>query len=86
MQRLRPMPRNVTMTPVHTTPERFGRLKRVYIECTLDQAIPLELQRVMQKAVPPDRTITMQAGHSPFLSAPAELTSHLEEIAKWAGV
>ncbi len=86
MQRLRPMPRNVTMTPIHTTPERFGRLKRVYIECTLDQAIPLELQRVMQKAVPPDRTITMQAGHSPFLSAPEELARHFEEIAKWTGV
>lgn len=86
MQRLRPMPRNVTMTPVHTTAGRFGRVKRVYIECTLDQAIPLELQRSMEKALPPDRTIIMQTGHSPFLSAPAELTSHLEDIASWAGV
>ncbi len=85
-QRLKAMPRTVTMTPVTTSPERYGSLKRVYIECTLDQAIPLSLQRDMQKALPPDRVITMETGHSPFLSAPGELAKHLEDIARWAGV
>jgi pimeloyl-ACP methyl ester carboxylesterase len=85
-RRLKAMPRNVTMTPVRTTPQRFGRLKRVYIECTLDQAIPLDLQRYMEKALPPDRTITMQTGHSPFLSAPDELAGHFEDIAKWVAL
>jgi len=85
-KRLRIMPRNVTMTPVATTAERYGSLKRVYIECTLDRAIPINLQRYMQRALPPDRVITMETGHSPFLSAPDELAGHFEDIAKWAGV
>jgi pimeloyl-ACP methyl ester carboxylesterase len=85
-KRLRPMPRNVTMTPVKTTPERYGSLKRVYIECTMDRAISLNLQRHMQKALPPDRVVTMETGHSPFLSAPEALAGHLEDIARWAGL
>lgn len=84
MARLRPMPRVITTTPVHTTSERFGRVRRVYIECTRDQAIPIELQRYMQKMLPPARTITMETGHSPFLSEPEQLTAHLEDVSEWA--
>ena len=84
-ERLRPMPRAIGMTPVHHTPERYGKVKRVYIECTRDQAITIDLQRYMTKTLPPDRVVTMETGHSPFISAPEELARNLEEIAAWAG-
>lgn len=81
MERLRPMPRIISTTPVHTTQERFGSVPRVYIECTKDNAITLAMQRYMQRELPPRATITLQTGHSPFLSAPEELAGHLLDIA-----
>jgi hypothetical protein len=79
------MPRTISMTPVHHSPERYGKVKRVYIECTRDQAITIELQRYMIKTLPPHKVVTMETGHSPFISAPEALAQHFEDIAKWAG-
>lgn len=81
MERLRPMPRIIATTPVSTTAERFGSVPRVYIECTKDNAITLAMQRYMQRELPPRASIAMATGHSPFLSAPEELTRHLMDIA-----
>jgi pimeloyl-ACP methyl ester carboxylesterase len=60
-----------------TTPQRFGRLPRVYIECTEDKAIPLSVQRKMQSDVPGAKVVSMSASHSPFFSKPAELADIL---------
>lgn len=81
MERLRPMPRIISTTPVHTTAERYGSVPRVYIECTKDNAITLAIQRYIQRELPPRTTLTMHTGHSPFLSAPEELAGHLLDIA-----
>jgi pimeloyl-ACP methyl ester carboxylesterase len=68
--------------PVVTTAERWGRIPRYYIECARDRAITLKLQRAMQQASPCRRTFSLDTDHSPFFSAPAELTEILDQIAK----
>lgn len=68
-------------TPVHLTEANFGRVPRVYIECFQDQAIRLPTQRQLQANNPCIRVISMDAGHSPFMSRPVELAQHLDSIA-----
>jgi pimeloyl-ACP methyl ester carboxylesterase len=67
--------------PMQITAENFGRVPRIYIETEHDNAIPLTLQRLMQKTLPCSRVITMATDHSPAHSAPEELASHLHSIA-----
>lgn len=69
-------------TPLAVTDERFGRVPRAYIECTLDQAITLPLQREMQRMLPCDPVFTLETDHSPFYSAPDKLAETLLAIAK----
>ena len=83
--RLRPQPKAVALAPVHLTPERFGRLPRVYIECTDDGIVPLAAQRRMQARLPCAEVITMPSDHSPFLCAPVELAGHLDRLARHFG-
>ena len=65
---------------MRTTPENFGRVRRVYIECTLDNALLPEAQKEMHTALPCERVISMEAGHSPFFSQPEALARHLMSI------
>jgi hypothetical protein len=65
---------------MRTTELNYGRVPRVYIECTEDQAIPIAKQREWYGVVPCQRVITMETDHSPFFSAPADLVAHLESI------
>lgn len=67
-------------TKVVTSPENYGRVKKVYIECLLDRAIPIAMQRRMYQNSPCDEVHTMNASHSPFLSKPRELADLLIEI------
>jgi pimeloyl-ACP methyl ester carboxylesterase len=71
--RLNPTPTCLFTTPVTLSGERYRRVPRVYIECLRDRAVPLELQRTMQAAVPCARVFSIDTDHSPFLSAPQEL-------------
>ena len=81
MERLRPQPLSISTTPVTLTEERFGSVPRWYIECTLDNAVKIGLQRQMVKLTP-CKVITMECGHSPFYSDPEDLVEHLEAIAR----
>lgn len=63
---------------LHLTPERWGRLPRTYVECTLDRTIPIESQRQMQRYSPGAKVATLEADHSPYLSKPVELADALE--------
>lgn len=75
--RLTPEPLKPLVTPLKITPDRFGRIPRVYIECTRDRTISLAAQRHMQEALPCDPVFTLDSAHSPFLSKPAELAELL---------
>ena len=68
-------------TEVVLTEERFGSIPRVYIECTDDRAISIELQRDMHAASGVDSVISIDSSHSPFLSMPQALAEHLATLA-----
>jgi len=68
-------------TPSKITAERFGRVRRIYIECADDRAITLATQRKMQQDVPGAERVSMAASHSPFFSQPEQLADILHSIA-----
>jgi pimeloyl-ACP methyl ester carboxylesterase len=68
-------------TPIHTTPDNFGRIPRVYIECLRDNAVLPALQKQMYGPLPCERVMSIDTDHSPFFSAPEALTRHLIEVA-----
>jgi len=66
---------------IRVTPERFGSVARYYIECLRDRVVPIELQREMCSTLPCQKVYSIDADHSPFFSAPQELTDILDRIA-----
>jgi pimeloyl-ACP methyl ester carboxylesterase len=65
--------------PLHSTPERFGRIPRVYIECLQDRAISIGAQRKFHAATPCE-VFTLDTDHSPFFSTPDELAAILTQL------
>ncbi|GAA6132188.1 alpha/beta fold hydrolase [Halopseudomonas sabulinigri] len=51
------------------TPERFGRLPRLYIEATQDRSVVLPVQRRMQLLVPGAEVVSLDCGHVPQVVA-----------------
>jgi pimeloyl-ACP methyl ester carboxylesterase len=64
-------------TPIRTSAANFGQVPRIYIECRRDRAVSLSEQRRMVRALPCQQVLSMDTDHSPFFSAPDELTAHL---------
>jgi pimeloyl-ACP methyl ester carboxylesterase len=74
-------------TALHNTPDRFGSVSKIYIECDQDQAIPIELQRMMWADAPGISVRSLPTDHSPFYSAPEELARLLQEATdEWHSV
>jgi hypothetical protein len=69
--------------PMRLTNEKFGRLRKVYIECLQDKAVTPAQQRIMYRLTPCDKVISMNASHSPFLSCPQELADILVSISEY---
>lgn len=65
------------VTPVAITPENFGQIPRVYIECLQDFVIGPMAQKRMYTALPCQQVMTLNTSHNPYLSAPRELANHL---------
>jgi pimeloyl-ACP methyl ester carboxylesterase len=78
--RLRPQALAALMTKVHLTEDRFGRIPRVYIECTDDHALSTEIQLDMIEKSPPVDVRRLHASHSPFLSMPDKLAEALSDL------
>ena len=72
-----PQPLAPFVTPVHVTRERFGSVPRFYVKCLQDQALAPSLQERMLAATPCQTVVSIDTDHSPFLSTPRELVSHL---------
>ncbi|MDE0780953.1 MAG: alpha/beta fold hydrolase [Alphaproteobacteria bacterium] len=77
MERLVPQATDPIKRTISTTPSRFGTVKRAYIECLQDRAIPIAMQRAMIGAQPCQKVFTINTDHSPFYSATDELAAHL---------
>ncbi len=80
-ERLVPQALAPFQTPVHTTPENWGRVPRAYVECLRDRAITPPIQRKMRAALPCRKVVTLDTDHSPFYSASQELADRLLDLA-----
>lgn len=75
------------ITDARGTRDRWGRVPRTFIRCTLDNVIPISLQdRMIREAdefTPENRfeVKTVAAGHSPFASQPEQLAAVLADLA-----
>lgn len=77
---LLPEPTLPLATPVHLTDANFGRVPRVYIECSRDRAITPPLQKQMHTASPCKQVLSIDTDHSPFFSRPDETVAHLRTL------
>ncbi|MFL5740304.1 MAG: alpha/beta fold hydrolase [Flavisolibacter sp.] len=68
------------ITPLELTEENFGRVPRVYIECTEDRAVTPFIQRKMYTETPCEKVYTLPTSHSPFFSRPKELVAILVNL------
>jgi pimeloyl-ACP methyl ester carboxylesterase len=69
-------------TTMRVTDERWGSKPRWFIECEQDRIMPIEGQRRLQALFPGTSTITLDADHSPFYSAPEKLAEALLLVAE----
>lgn len=78
---LRPEPLAGLVTPMQTSDDNFGSLPRVYVGCEQDNAITPSTQQTMHDRLPCEEVRSIDSSHSPFLSNPDALATHLDEIA-----
>lgn len=77
LEKIQPEPLAPMNTPVTVSAEKFGKVRKVYIETTQDNAVSSSLQKVMLERTPVDKVITLETGHSPFFVDPTGLTAAL---------
>lgn len=70
-----PFANKVTITSVN-----FGAVDKYYIHTTQDHAISLNLQNRMVASANITKEYSLNTGHSPFLSAPDQVTNTLIDI------
>jgi pimeloyl-ACP methyl ester carboxylesterase len=78
-EKLRPQRETGRRLVAQLTPERFGRVRRVYVEARLDRSVVLAMQQRMQALVPGARVLSIATGHAPQLSQPEALAHLLDE-------
>jgi pimeloyl-ACP methyl ester carboxylesterase len=83
--RLRPQPTRIYRDPLALSPERFGSVRKFYVEASQDRAVSPIYQRCMVERTPCETVFTLDTDHSPFLSRPAELADILMEVAGRVG-
>ena len=62
-------------TPVTLTDTNFGKVKKVYIHTTADNAVSYSLQQIMIDNTKVDKIYSLATSHSPFFSKPEELAT-----------
>ncbi|KCZ92464.1 alpha/beta fold hydrolase [Hyphomonas johnsonii] len=77
-----PEPAVAFTTPVAISGARYGSVRRAYVECLQDRAIPIKAQRMMQADLPCERVVTLDCDHSPFYAAPDALAEGLVGLAE----
>ncbi|WP_395065395.1 alpha/beta fold hydrolase [Paraburkholderia silvatlantica] len=84
VRRVRQQPMAPLLQPVAISDARSGSVPSVYIECLRDHAITPGYQRQMQAARSFEFVLSLDTGHSPFISAPVALANHLLTVAQFA--
>jgi pimeloyl-ACP methyl ester carboxylesterase len=67
-------------TPVTLSAEKFGKVPKVYIETTGDNAVSYLLQIIMQRNVAVDQHLWLHTSHAPFITMPNELAAILAKL------
>jgi pimeloyl-ACP methyl ester carboxylesterase len=80
--RLVPEPVSPFLVPLDVDIVALRRVPQFYIECLRDRAVPLSVQRATRSGHEIRHVLEIDADHSPFLSAPGELTDRLCEVAR----
>jgi pimeloyl-ACP methyl ester carboxylesterase len=80
----RPQPVAPFATPVAIPAGALDGLRRAYVHCTQDRAIPPALQLRMIREHPCVDVVEIATDHSPFFSAPGELVAALNRFAALA--
>ena len=75
-------PGRPVLSKLQLTEEKFGTLPRSYILCTEDQAISIDYQKQMLARQACDKTYSLNASHSPFLSMPDALVDALIQVSE----
>jgi pimeloyl-ACP methyl ester carboxylesterase len=75
--RLGPEPMTPSLEKLRLSPERFGRVDKVYIFCSKDNVTTPNRQRNHAAKWPIRKGITLDASHSPFMSMPSRLAQAL---------
>ncbi|MBB3452499.1 pimeloyl-ACP methyl ester carboxylesterase [Rhizobium sp. BK313] len=70
------------VTPIHLTEAHFGKVDKVYVHTAKDQVVSPSLQAAMVEATPVRKELTLQTGHTPFLTDPADLVKDIEAAAQ----
>ncbi len=79
---MRPIPFAPVLEKLVLTEEKYGSVRRFYVETTEDNAIPLHLQQGMCDMNPPEKVLRLKGSdHAPFFSKPQALHKTLVEIA-----
>jgi pimeloyl-ACP methyl ester carboxylesterase len=74
-------PIDAMMGAIETSMAKLGKIPKFYIECTRDNAMPIENQRALVENMPFGAVYSLNSDHSPFLSMPSELAAVVLEIA-----
>ncbi len=74
-----PEPAAPLMYELEITDENFGAIPKVYIECTEDRAIPIEVQRAMYNNQV-EEVFSINSSHTPNFSQPDEVASILMKL------
>lgn len=79
-----PEPLFALTTPLTLTSQRYGRVRRAYIECQGDETVTPALQKAMQAREPCELVRAIDTDHCPTYSAPEEVAATLDELASLA--
>ncbi|KAK8693255.1 hypothetical protein V6N13_070848 [Hibiscus sabdariffa] len=80
---MRPIPFAPVLEKLSLSDEKYGSVRRFYIETPEDNAIPTVLQESMISSSPPEKVFRLKgADHSPFFSRPQALHKLFVEISK----
>lgn len=77
---LTPQPFRPLEEPVRISADHYGKVPKVYIECSQDNALAPSRQKQYQHAAHVDQVVTLDSSHSPFFSRPEELASLLSTL------
>ena len=81
LAQMTPEPHFGLVTPLALSTERYGRVRRAYVECLGDETVVLTLQRAMQAREPCEIVRAIDTDHCPHYSAPAQLAAVLDDLA-----